>query len=182
MTPLINKNERDICDHMYTWKYSSSFRATQRATFHFHVSRYGGLTSLCVHHYIAYVDSLGNCIGISCYGGHTSKSSNIFTMTSRLHGFSSHWLQRIYISTVRRINHRKLLHLRVFSSTRYLCATVFAFCSDPYLYYSAFVCYIGACVYVCIYMEGYHILLYIEWKRYQCCHSGGQRKCASLIR
>jgi hypothetical protein len=65
-----------------TRKYSSSFRATQRATFHFHVSRYGGLTlisMLCVHHYIIHVDSLGNCIGISCYGGHTSKSSNIFT-------------------------------------------------------------------------------------------------------
>jgi hypothetical protein len=33
------------------------------------------------------------------------------------------------------------------------CDTVFVLCSDP--------SYIDVCVYVCIYMEGYHILLYI---------------------
>ncbi len=65
--------------------------------------------------------------------------------------------------TVRRINQWTLLHLRVFSSTRYLCVTVFVFCTHPYLYYSVCLCVILVHVYihVCIYMEGYHILLYI---------------------
>ncbi len=43
------------------------FRTTQRETSHFHVSRNGVLTwitMLHVHHFITYVDPLGNCVGI----------------------------------------------------------------------------------------------------------------------
>ena len=64
-----------------------------------------------------------------------------------------------YISTVRLINHRKLLHLRVFSPIRYLCVTLFTFCCHVSMLWCVFVCYLGACVYVCIHMEDYHTFL-----------------------
>ena len=42
--------------------------------------------------------------------------------------------------------------------------------------------YLDTCVYVWIHMEVSHIFLYSEWKSYQRCHSGGQRKYGSFVR
>ena len=69
--------------------------------------------------------------------------------------------QLFYISTVRRINQRKLPHLQVFSSIKYLCKTLFAFYSHKYLYNGVRLCVILVHVYMYVYTRRGTIFFYI---------------------
>jgi hypothetical protein len=138
-------------------------------TFHVHDGRLTWIAMLCLNHYIVYVDSLGNCIGISCYEGHTSKSSNYssskFKMTSRLHGSSSQTTTHLHphcssYQSSETPTSSGFLFDKVFG-----CDSVHIFLWPVSILECVFVCHIGTCVYVCIYMEGYHYSsIYIEWK------------------
>jgi hypothetical protein len=136
MTPLINKNERDICDRIYHVK---TFIIVSG------ISHYGGLTSLQCCVFIITSHHLRRCFVF--YGGHTSKkSSNIFTrffITSSVTP-SPTIRPSVYISMVHHDN------IHVFSFDRmFVCGYVLSWC----------LC-------VCMRAHGGHsYFLYLEWKR-----------------
>jgi hypothetical protein len=112
-------------------------------------------------------------------------------MTSRLYDSSSHYLQHIYY----RYLHCSTSPLFVLSIRGNFYIFEFSLqdiCVWFCLYFVLTRIYIIVCVCVlyctsrciCMYTHGglTYFSIYIEWKRYRCCHSGGHRKYGSFIR
>jgi hypothetical protein len=138
MTPLINKNDRDICDRIYRVK---AFIIVSD------ISRYGGLTSLQCCGFIITSHHLRRCFVF--YGGHTSKSSNVFTrfFIKSVATSSPTIHPSVYISMVHHDN------IYIFSfSIGYLCVG---------MSHSITWC---MCVCMCTH-GGQSYFLYLEWKR-----------------